>query len=530
MQVLSVQGGAPLAKVMIDDEMGSRSLLQQIGANELSQQGGGDSMTLSSPNRSLPSKPIDKHTLMQRKSSEKSVLDDIMGDPDDFGDIGASDVESDGGRWEDTLREMEQCDTSVEEDLQWKILNPQASFNASINNEEQKLSDPVIDNEHQHMHSGKEETETYTSFEEANYLPTGITRNVAAQHTSAQSTRFFIIKSLNYHNIEKSIQRGIWATQAMNERILNEAFETAERVLLIFSVNMSGHFQGYAQMVSPIGRRRVNVWSEANWGGTFSVEWIRLYDLPFQKTLHLKNPLNSFKPVKISRDCQELTEEIGEALCALLDEGAESEDYAKRKIHFRGDYLTKKPCTERLPFDNGGYFRPVPLRGQMQSVVYPASFLHPLSQELQVPQAPARSPSIKYAGGSSSRSTMHFPGATDINQQEERAQIVSRNGVETSREEDLLNMSYEEYLQCRRSTRESRYHQQSAVGTATSQSVAPFSSGWIGKGATEVQSDDPYASYLASWYASQQSSMMHNGCYQTGPTAASSFRSSSQPP
>ena len=78
-------------------------------------------------------------------------------------------------------------------------------------------------------------------------------------------------------------------------------------MILIFSVNMSGHFQGYAQMVSPIGQHRANVWSEASWGGTFSVEWIQLYDLPFQKTLHLKNPLNSFKPVKISRDCQVYT-------------------------------------------------------------------------------------------------------------------------------------------------------------------------------------------------------------------------------
>jgi hypothetical protein len=40
------------------------------------------------------------------KGMEKSVLDDIMGDPDDFGDLGDLDAgsESDGGRWEDTLK------------------------------------------------------------------------------------------------------------------------------------------------------------------------------------------------------------------------------------------------------------------------------------------------------------------------------------------------------------------------------------------------------------------------------------------
>eukprot|EP01018_Ginkgo_biloba_P011959 Gb_10361 [translate_table: standard] len=42
----------------------------------------------------------------RNKGLEKSVLDDIMGDPDDFGDLGDLDAgsESDGGRWEDTLR------------------------------------------------------------------------------------------------------------------------------------------------------------------------------------------------------------------------------------------------------------------------------------------------------------------------------------------------------------------------------------------------------------------------------------------
>lgn len=87
--------------------------------------------------------------------------------------------------------------------------------------------------------------------------------------------------------------------------------QNSGRVILIFSVNMSGSFQGYAQMMSSIGRRRDrdNIWSEGSgksnpWGRSFKVKWLRLYDLPFHKTLHLRNPLNDYKPVKISRDCQ----------------------------------------------------------------------------------------------------------------------------------------------------------------------------------------------------------------------------------
>lgn len=39
-------------------------------------------------------------------------------------------------------------------------------------------------------------------------------------------------------------------------------------------------------------------------GGTFGVQWECLCDLPFQRTLHLQNPWNEGKPVKIARDGQ----------------------------------------------------------------------------------------------------------------------------------------------------------------------------------------------------------------------------------
>ncbi|MED6131318.1 hypothetical protein PIB30_008651 [Stylosanthes scabra] len=138
------------------------------------------------------------------------------------------------------------------------------------------------------------------------------------------NTKYFIIKSLNHQNIRLSVEKGIWATQVMNEPILEEAFHNSDSVILIFSVNMSGCFQGYAQMTSSIGWRRDNVWNEGSgkgnpWGRSFKVKWLRLNDLPFHKTLHLKNPLNDYKPVKISRDCQELSPDIGLALCELLD-------------------------------------------------------------------------------------------------------------------------------------------------------------------------------------------------------------------
>jgi len=67
--------------------------------------------------------------------------------------------------------------------------------------------------------------------------------------------------------------------------------QNSDKVILIFSVNMSGFFQGYAQMMSPVGWRRDNVWSQGigksnPWGRSFKVKWLQLNDLPFQKTLY----------------------------------------------------------------------------------------------------------------------------------------------------------------------------------------------------------------------------------------------------
>ena len=91
------------------------------------------------------------------------------------------------------------------------------------------------------------------------------------------------MKSLNHPNIGRSIQRGVWATQIHNEEKLNEAYNTCDHVILIFSVNSSGHFQGFARMQSAIGGK-ANLWEgDAHVGGAFKVWWLLLHDLHFAK-------------------------------------------------------------------------------------------------------------------------------------------------------------------------------------------------------------------------------------------------------
>ncbi|KAG5653752.1 hypothetical protein H0H81_010839 [Sphagnurus paluster] len=52
--------------------------------------------------------------------------------------------------------------------------------------------------------------------------------------------------SLQY-DLDLSVEKGLWATQKHNEGILDQAFRTSQEVYLIFSVNKSGEFYGYAR-------------------------------------------------------------------------------------------------------------------------------------------------------------------------------------------------------------------------------------------------------------------------------------------
>lgn len=128
-------------------------------------------------------------------------------------------------------------------------------------------------------------------------------------------TRYFIMKSNNHKNIVLSIEHKLWATPRGNQEKLNEAFRSASHVILIFSVTGSGCFQGYAKMLSSVGTSS-DVFQ--GFGRAFEVRWLRLDDLDFNE-VNIRNPWNENKSVKVSRDGQELPNEVGSQLCELMD-------------------------------------------------------------------------------------------------------------------------------------------------------------------------------------------------------------------
>ncbi|KAL6550054.1 hypothetical protein OROMI_020542 [Orobanche minor] len=296
--------------------------------------------------------------------------------------------------------------------------------------------------------------------------------------------RYFIIKSLNHQNIQLSVKKGIWATQVMNEPILEDAFQNSGKVILIFSVNMSGFFQGYAQMTSSVGWRRDNIWSQISgknnpWGRSFKVRWLCLNDLPFQKTLHLKNPWNDFKPVKISRDCQELPGYIGEALCELLDEGYDMDVTFKRYELSSSEFSARRPYIEQFHSIQGENVNLPPMH--MESVPYPP-LLYQHQAEVSIFQLPHQRPGVVLNNSSSvseaskvKQSRRCQVSGSFANRVDTRTNSwglpAERNPfIGTFTEDDILEMcvilTYEEYLEAH--IRGSRNLHHSAAGRSTS--------------------------------------------------------------
>lgn len=142
-----------------------------------------------------------------------------------------------------------------------------------------------------------------------------------------RDARFFVIKSNNAENVTLSKARGVWSTLPQNEANLNQAYRESRNVLLIFSVKESGRFAGFARLHSE-SRHDVPAisWvlppglSAKALGGVFKVDWICRKELPFSNTMHLYNPWNEGKPVKIGRDGQEIEPRVAEELCRLFPE------------------------------------------------------------------------------------------------------------------------------------------------------------------------------------------------------------------
>ncbi|RPA71426.1 YTH-domain-containing protein [Ascobolus immersus RN42] len=140
-------------------------------------------------------------------------------------------------------------------------------------------------------------------------------------------TRYYVVKSFNHENVKVAQKDNIWATQEKNEELFREAFEMSRDVILIFSVNKSRAFQGYARMESPPDPKTATpTWSKSLlWKSSapFTIRWLTICEVNFGRIGHLNNKYNENQPVLIGRDGQEIDPETGAELCRVIDERAQ---------------------------------------------------------------------------------------------------------------------------------------------------------------------------------------------------------------
>ncbi|TFA97616.1 Zinc finger CCCH domain-containing protein 45 [Trichoderma ghanense] len=136
-------------------------------------------------------------------------------------------------------------------------------------------------------------------------------------------SRYFLVKSFNVSNVEMSQRDGLWITKAKNGSLFASAFKQHKNVYLIFSINKSKAFQGYARMTSaPDGNIPPAKWMDnITWEASdpFRIEWLSTRRTEFWKLGDLKNPLNDGKPVFVGRDGQEYPEACGHKMVRVLN-------------------------------------------------------------------------------------------------------------------------------------------------------------------------------------------------------------------
>ena len=116
-------------------------------------------------------------------------------------------------------------------------------------------------------------------------------------------TRYFIMKSYSMADLRASMQKGAWATQARNEQAERGVRGRVVRIALLRSTSRA--FRG-TRMASKTGGAASDVtWMEGSRGAASS-SWSGGRSSTSAAIAHLRNPMNEHKPIKISRDGQEV--------------------------------------------------------------------------------------------------------------------------------------------------------------------------------------------------------------------------------
>ena len=223
---------------------------------------------------------------------------------------------------------LDSANPNLTEEKNEKIKNEEAIYFQNNNNQNNpNLNNQNINNSYMNNYGNQSNMQMNINNNYGRQENLGINSNYNPHQVFFENARFFIIKSTNKENVDISQKNAEWATTQSNQKKLNEAFQN-NYVVLIFSINKSGCFQGYTIMTSYISDKVSNCWlneSSVKLGGSFAVQWLCMCEFPFNKVRNLTNPINNNESVIKSRDTQELPRDIGTALCNLCFEQEKSE-------------------------------------------------------------------------------------------------------------------------------------------------------------------------------------------------------------
>uniref|UniRef100_A0A8C9GRW7 YTH domain-containing family protein n=1 Tax=Piliocolobus tephrosceles TaxID=591936 RepID=A0A8C9GRW7_9PRIM len=167
--------------------------------------------------------------------------------------------------------------------------------------------------------------------------------------TESKKIKVFVLKCNKICHLYLSILYGVWATGKNNTKKFVNLFKEKYTILFLFSVNESGGFQGYAQMITPpIKKLHENLWGPITkrLGGNFRVKWIKLAKIDFDIFKNITNPYNENLPLKKSRDGTEIPIHIASIICNKIYV-LENEDFLVGTI-----YEYKRRINHVLYFSN----------------------------------------------------------------------------------------------------------------------------------------------------------------------------------
>lgn len=149
------------------------------------------------------------------------------------------------------------------------------------------------------------------------------------------SIRYVQIKSCYIGNIPISQREGLWATTPKNTLKLLDIYLQVDHLVLLFSVNSSRNFYGYARMESlpqeSLSTGHFGPMEQRFLGPCFKVRWLNTQVVSFEKLEDITNELNENLPVKISRDGQELSAQAGAKMCHVFDQASDESPVTEEK-------------------------------------------------------------------------------------------------------------------------------------------------------------------------------------------------------